>query len=276
MCFNRIFQERPIMHASSLFNHLTLRAALAIVLAPWAVAANAQIAADVKACADLKGEPAIQACTRVIDSKDAKVNMANVHFNRGIEWTQAQKFDQAIEDYTAVIKLNPKHREAYNQRGYAYKRKGNSALALADYNEAIKLDPNRAVYYRNRGRTYQDMRDHAKALADFQEAFKRDPNEAGAMDGMAWIMATSSDSKLRNGKRAVELATKACELTKWKNASYIDTLAAAHAEDGNYAEAVRRQEEALLDAEFNKSDGPNARNRLKTYKSKKAVRIKAA
>ena len=38
-------------------------------------AAQAQTSADFKACGDQKGEPALQACTRVIDSKDAKVKM---------------------------------------------------------------------------------------------------------------------------------------------------------------------------------------------------------
>ena len=73
----------------------------------------------------------------------------------------------------------------------------------------------------------------------------------------------------------MKLATKARELTTWKSASYVDTLAAAHAEDGNYQEAVRRQEAALAVPEFEKSDGKHARNRLRLYKSSKPVRLKA-
>ena len=46
-------------------------------------AALAQISADFKACGDLKGKPAIQACTRIIESKDAKVKLEHTYFNRG-------------------------------------------------------------------------------------------------------------------------------------------------------------------------------------------------
>ena len=49
------------------------------------------------------------------------------------------------------------------------------------------------------------------------------------------MLATSPDAKLRNGRRAIELATRACELTKYKAAYILSTLAAAYAETGDFA-----------------------------------------
>lgn len=106
-------------------------------------AALAQISAHFKACGDLKVEPAIQVCTRVIESKGAKVKLKHAYFNRGVAWSGQNKYDLAIADYTAAIKIEPKYREAYNNRGNAYRRKGDHALAIADYTEAIKLNPKR-------------------------------------------------------------------------------------------------------------------------------------
>jgi hypothetical protein len=40
-------------------------------------------------------------------------------------------------------------------------------------------------------------------------------------------------------------ATKACELTKWKNAGRIDTLAAAYAEAGDFHSAVHYEVQAI-------------------------------
>jgi hypothetical protein len=71
------------------------------------------------------------------------------------------------------------------------------------------------------------------------------------------------------GKKAVVAARPACELSKWKAPSYLDTLATANAEAGQFDEAVKYGNIALADAGFRKSDGAKAKKRLKRYKQKK-------
>lgn len=241
----------------------------------FAAGAHAQ-SADVKACADLKGDEAIAACTRAIDAGPKNKALAGVYFNRAVELNAKKDLDRAIADYSEAIKLNPNYREAFNNRGNAWRAKKEFDNAIADYEAAIRIAPKRGLYHRNRGNVLMDKRDYEPALASFNEAIKIDANDADAADSAAWVMATAPDAKLRNGKRAVELATKACELTQWKNGSYVDTLAAAYAEAGDFAEAVRRQQQALANPEFDQSEGKNARNRLALYKAGKPNRLRAA
>ena len=95
-----------------------------------------------------------------------------------------------------------------------------------------------------------------------------DPNFSRAYNNLAWLLATCPDAKFRDGKRAVELATKACELTKWKVALDIGTLAAAHAEAGDFEAAVQWQTKAngLYGAGKDREKGEA---RLKLYQQKK-------
>jgi tetratricopeptide (TPR) repeat protein len=101
-------------------------------------------------------------------------------------------------------------------------------------------------------------------------AIRLDPTFARPYNSRAWIWATCSEPKFRAGSRAVESARRACELSKYEDANWIDTLAAAYAEAGDFERAVEWQEKAikLLPDDFKK----RAEERLKLYRDKKAYR----
>jgi hypothetical protein len=69
-----------------------------------------------------------------------------------------------------AIRLDPNYASAYNDRGNAYRHKGDYARAIADYTQAISLNPNYASAYNNRGNAYQSKGDTARANADFAMA----------------------------------------------------------------------------------------------------------
>ncbi len=62
---------------------------------------------------------------------------------------------------------------------------------------------------------------------------------------MAWILATSVDSSVRNGSEALVLARRAAQLTAGKNPMALDALAAAYAETGKFADAIQTARTAL-------------------------------
>ena len=103
-------------------------------------------------------------------------------------------------------------------------------MAIADYTEAIRLDPKYAKAYNNRGAAYKAKGQHDRATSDFTEAIRLNPEDAEAHNGLAWLLATCPRRASHDGPRAVDHATTACELTKWNTGNYLDTLAAAYAE----------------------------------------------
>jgi hypothetical protein len=102
-----------------------------------------------------------------------------------------------------------------------------------------------------------------------------DPKDPLPYAGIAWMLSTCPKDEVRNGKKAVEYARKACELTNWKNASYLAVLVAAFAEVGNFEEAVQWQKKviALTDATAEK-DLEEQRQHLKLYQERKPYRFK--
>src|SRR5262249_24271870 len=97
------------------------------------------------------------------------------------------------------------------------------------------------------------------------------PKMAEPNNSLAQILATGPHG-VRDGKRAVDHATLACELTEWKNAVFLDTLAAACAETGDFDKAIEHQKKALSFPAFEKRYGPEPRKRLDLYEKKKPSR----
>jgi tetratricopeptide (TPR) repeat protein len=151
----------------------------------------------------------------------------------------------AIQTFGRAIKLEPEKGGGYGGRAMAYMSQGQRKAALEDLNHAIRFDPMRADLFRDRGQVYAMDGHWSQALADLDTAIRVDPNDVEAHVSRAWVLATCSESKLRDGARAVESATRACELTRWKSPRPLATLAAAFAEKGDFGGAVQMQRKAI-------------------------------
>ena len=83
------------------------------------------------------------------------------------------------------------------------------------------------------------------AVDDGLRAIELDAGSASAHNNLAWILATGHDPAFRDNVKAVQHATRGCEISEWKDAGYMDTLAAAYAEAGDFESAVRVIREAI-------------------------------
>jgi tetratricopeptide (TPR) repeat protein len=162
--------------------------------------------------------------------------------------------------------------DAYD-RGIAAMDRKDYDTAIAEFTEAIRLDPQADSAYHNRAQAYAEKKQYAKAIADYNQAIRLAPDEGDSYTSLAWVLATCPDASLRDGKRAVQLATKACELADWEDANDLENLAAAYAECGKFDEAVKWQAKAV---ELGKGlQSPDeARQRLELYMAGKPFREK--
>src|SRR5262249_53315705 len=95
---------------------------------------------------------------------------------RGKARIQAKEYSQAIDDFSAAVRLDPKNAVAYHGRGVAYLHLGEHGRAIMDFSEAMWLDPSDAGAPHNRGVAYYHKQDYDRALADLGEAIRLNPS----------------------------------------------------------------------------------------------------
>lgn len=194
---------------------------------------------------------------------------AITYCERGGIYDAKGEHDDAINNYNEALRIDPKNIKALLKRGVAYSKKRELGKAINDFNQVLQLDPLNARAYSSRGSAYRKKGEFDKALKDFDDGIRLNPKDGVAFNNFGWFRATYENDSFRDGKQAVELATKACELTQWKSWFCIATLGAAYAEAGDFEKAVKYQKQALSMFGATEENQNDEQQRLDLYEQKK-------
>jgi tetratricopeptide (TPR) repeat protein len=208
-----------------------------------------------------------------------KPDYAEAHYNFGNALVQQGREDEAITQFQQALQIKPEYAEACYNLGNTLFQKGETDRAIADYQQALHIKPeyanasyNLGVILVQRGRLDEAIvqfrkvlqlkpgnakahynladaliqKDRAdEAITQYQQAIQINPDYCEAQNDLAWELATDPRPAERNGKQAVALAEQANQLTKGADLDIVGTLAAAYAEAGRFADAIRSARQAI-------------------------------
>jgi len=192
---------------------------------------------------------------------DARVNL-------GVTDLMAGRLAEAERQFQTVLAERPDDAGANYHLGLTWSTQGRDAEADRAFERAVKDNPKHFDALQQLAERRRKSRRPNEALEYYRRAIAVRPDWLDGLNWSAWIMATSSEPALRDGRRALEFAERVCRASAYGNATALDTLAAAHAECGQFEQAVEFAQKALavLPPDQQATLGEPIRQRLELYR----------
>ena len=199
---------------------------------------------------------------------------ALIQSNLGIAFARKQLWDEAIDHLQQAVRLRPDYADAYFNLGSVLFQQGRLDHAIAQWQKALTMRPGDAEAHRSIASAFRKQGNVKEAISEYEQALNITSEDPVALNNLAWILATCSDASMRDGSRAVTLAVKAVQTSGGRDPSFVRTLAAAHAEAGQFTEAVATGEAAkTLATTQNKPElASRLENEITLYRARAAVR----
>jgi tetratricopeptide (TPR) repeat protein len=197
-----------------------------------------------------------------------------IYHRLGMAYARKDAVIPAIQSFKESLRLDPDSVSTHENLARLVMGLKNPDAAIWNLAGAIQLNPNIALTHFDLARALKSKGRTEEAITHFREALRIKPNWEKPMNSLAWIFATHSDPNYRNPPEAIHLAQRACELADYQDPRSADTLAAAYAAAGRFADAAATAEKALqmIASGDKKERALEVQNRLYLYRQQKPYR----
>jgi tetratricopeptide (TPR) repeat protein len=188
------------------------------------------------------------------------------------------KLQEVMKELQTAISLDASLPDAYRLMAKTYETAQQVPESAEAYRHYLELVDDDAMAHAGYAQTLMKLKNQVQAAAQFEKALQLQPDlhliDGSALwaNNLAWIRATNPDASLRNGEEAVRLARKVCELDGYQNPALLDTLAAALAEQGQFAEAIKVSEQIIAASSGNDKTVAATRERIALYRNSQPYR----
>jgi len=181
--------------------------------------------------------------------------------------------NEAIEHLKQLVTISPDFAPGHYQLAEIYRGENRFEKAAVHYRQATEIDPRDTMSRFRLGLTLYQRGKQSEGIEHLRHAQRLAPQNVQVQNSLAWVLATSADPHLRDGKEALRLAKQMCERTEFGVAGLLDTLAAAYAATGGFESAIETAEKSQRLARSNNQSALARRieNRLQRYRVGRAV-----
>jgi len=207
----------------------------------------------------------------------SKPDAKNLHFFLGVSLARQKKLKHAADAFRKELSIQPNHPYAHSELAKVLMDLDETSRAAEHLATAIRINPGVPQFHLRMARIHQRSGRTRDAISSYIRAVKLKGDLLPALNELAWIYSTHPSEDIRNYKQGVLLAERACKIAGDQAPVQLDTLAAALASTGRFAEAVETASKAVdLAAKAGDADlAKRIRNRLRFYRAGKPFRAPA-
>jgi len=190
-----------------------------------------------------QNKPAV-AFTYYSKALDLSPQMPQANYMMGkIRFTQGS-FDEAVKHFNKVLEVMP-HSQQARSALIAAEHELENSVTISSQLKSVQENPNQPNLHNSLATFFHNQGDFEKAVYHWDKALQFKPDWTEILNSLSWVKATRQNEKISDPNEAVRLARRACELTGYKRADFLDTLSVAYAAAGKFTEAITTAEKAL-------------------------------
>jgi len=201
-------------------------------------------------------------------------DLLHARLKLGLLLARAGRFDTAREHLQAALTLCPTNLVAHYNLGAIHAAEGRLEPAITHFREVVRLNPADLDARERLARLLVRTGETEAAVTQYREGLRARSDWVEGLQALAWLLATSTNSAVRDGPEAVRLATQAAQLSTNRDPALLAVLDAAYAEAGRLADAIHLAQEArqaaLAKGQTNLAEA--AARRLEAYRAGRAFR----
>jgi tetratricopeptide (TPR) repeat protein len=175
-----------------------------------------------------------------MDPNDARANNGIA-----VALSVAGNSDEAITYFRKATEINSDFFEALYNLGLELVKRNQLDAAIDAWLNAVRIRPDFAAGHENLGYALYLQGKFADSLTHLRFALENEADRVSVLNLAASLLATCPDASIRNGTEAIALANRAQQLTNGHDAAILDTLSAAYAEAGSFAQAIDTEQQAI-------------------------------
>jgi tetratricopeptide (TPR) repeat protein len=188
------------------------------------------------------------------------------------------EFAEAAGELSAAVRINPSDLELSQHLGVTLYQLNETERAIGVLQQVVDRNPQNATAWYFLGNAELKSRQFTQAIEAYRKATEAAPNLLDAHNNLAWILSVHPEKQFRSGEEALRIAKRLCEATRFQEARFLDTLAVAYAETGQFEPAVETAKKAIeVAGQAARNDAAEVaikpiQDRLKLFENREAYR----